>query len=254
MIDDIQRKNLISLVYDLGKKVEDIKKRDIKHYLKRDNSPLTEADSLVNSELNSFLENTEYKNIISEENKLLDYCVRKKWNFFWVIDPIDGTKEYLKKGSDYTINIALCKKNSPIFSIVFAPARNEFYSAAVNEGSFLNGKKISVSTQKLNLINLVASKSHLSKQTEDFIGDLKKKYKVKVLQYGSSLKICKVAEGKADIYPRFGPTMEWDTCAADLILSQAGGSLLSTDGSKLKYNKQELLNPHFIANSELRFL
>ena len=138
-------------------------------------------------------------------------------------------------------------KNQPIFSIVYAPARKELYHAQSQNGSFKNNKKIKVRKTKSKKINIVASKSHINEQTFKFIETLKKDYDTELLKYGSSLKICKIAEGVADIYPRFGTTMEWDICAADLIIREAGGFILSDKKEKLIYNKRNLSNPFFIA-------
>ena len=167
-----------------------------------------------------------------------------------MIDPIDGTKEFINKSTDYTINIALCHEKEPIFGLVSCPATNDIYYAYKNKGAFLNGKEISISTETdSNLKRVIASKSHINAETTKFIEDLKKNYEIDVKNYGSSLKICKIAEGKADIYPRFGPTMEWDTCAAQIILEEAGGSMLDKKNLKLTYNKADLRNPFFIASS-----
>ena len=247
MISTKEKNYLFSLLKDLGKEAENIKKRKIRYELKEDGSPLTEADNLVNKSLNEFIKKTDYQNIISEENKNIDYIQRESWNWFWLVDPIDGTKEYLNKSNDYTLNVALCFDEYPIFSIVYAPGRNELFYAEKDKGAYKNGVQIHSNQSIEEKINIVASKSHLNKETEAFIVKLSKRYDINVLQYGSSLKICKVAEGIADFYPRYGPTMEWDTAAADLILQEAGGELISVKKQNLKYNKSNLLNPNFLA-------
>tara|TARA_Y100001935_G_scaffold83030_1_gene69042 strand:+ start:3101 stop:3880 length:780 start_codon:yes stop_codon:yes gene_type:complete len=247
VITNKEKKDLLKLVLELGLEAEKIKNGDISVEIKCDHSPLSSADTLVNNELNSFLTKTSYKKIISEENKTVDYDVRKKWDFFWMIDPIDGTKEFIKKGSDYTLNIALCKKDKPIFSIVYAPARNELYYAEKGKGAYKNEKKILCKKHIGKKLRIVASKSHLSHETAVIIDELNKTHDVRLLQYGSSLKICKIADGSADIYPRLAPTMEWDTCPAHLILNESLGSLQSQNNYELKYNKSNLINPHFIA-------
>jgi 3'(2'), 5'-bisphosphate nucleotidase len=242
------KKNIIELVKILGNEVEKIKSSPVEFVLKEDNSPLTLADSFINIELNKFLSNTQFTNIISEENNQVPFSTRSKWDYFWMIDPIDGTKEFINQNSDYTLNIALCKTNIPIFSIVYAPARGELYHAEKNEGAFKNGNKINTAKLKSNILNVVASRSHINKSTQFFINKLQVERKINLLKYGSSLKICKVAEGDADIYPRFGPTMEWDTCAAQLILEEAGGFVQDVEGKPLRYNKQNLLNNYFLAS------
>ena len=244
-----QKKNLIALIVKLGKEVEIIKHS---HYVvckKKNDSPVSKADLFVNDELKKYINKTSIKNIISEENIASDYISRKKWNYFWMIDPIDGTKEFLNKSNDYTINLALCKRDMPIFSIVYAPGYSLLYHAEKDNGAYLNGKKISVNTNLRSTINVAVSKSHLNKETQDFLNILKKKSSLSLKNLGSSLKICKIAEGVVDIYPRLGPTMEWDTCAAHLILKQAGGNISSIDGKELTYNKRDLRNPFFIASS-----
>ena len=142
MLEQNQKKELIHLIKKLGKKTEKIKMGMIDVFSKDDLSPLTQADILVNQELNKFILNTNIKNIISEENKEIDYSVRKKWKLYWHIDPIDGTKEFINKGDDYTINIALCLNASPIFSIVYAPARLEMFTAEKDKGAFKNQQQV----------------------------------------------------------------------------------------------------------------
>lgn len=250
MITDNEIKNLHSLILDLGKETEKIKKSNIKYVRKKDGSPFSMADKFVNEEINDFILKTNFKNIISEENKEIDFQTRKQWDFFWLVDPIDGTKDFIKKGKDYTINVALCEGNSPIFSLIYAPSRQSLYSAIKGNGAYLNGCEIKVNDSKKNKLNVVASKSHLNEETTAFINKMKKKHNVNFVQYASSLKICKIAEGEADIYPRFGPTMEWDTCAADLLLHEAGGSLTNLEKNKLIYNKNNLTNSYFICSSD----
>ena len=258
MISKVKKNQMISLLVELGEEVEKIKQQDfdLKIEFKQDNSPLSKADLFLNKHICDFLRKTNVTNIISEEDSVISYTKRKKWDYFWIIDPIDGTKEFINKGTDYTINIALCKGNLPILSYVYAPARNEMFHAEKGSSAFLNQKKISVSKIPNKELNIVASKSHLNDETIRFINLIKESYSIKLLNYGSSLKICKVAEGAADIYPRFGATMEWDTCAAHLILSEAGGEMITMNGSSLHYNKKHLTNPNFIAkgrNSKLFF-
>ena len=249
LLPSASKKDLISIVCDLGKEAESIRKSNFQIGFKEDSSPITKADLLINEELNKFFLNTDFKNVISEENAEVPYRERKKWEFFWCVDPIDGTKEYTTGGSDYTINIALCLKDRPIFSIVYAPAREELYIAEKDQGATKNNKKIAVDSNTSNFLHLVASKSHLNKRTQNYIDKISLGPDINLIQFGSSLKICKIAEGKAHLYPRFGPTMEWDTCAADLLLTEAGGSMLDEENKKLIYNKENLLNPFFIASS-----
>ena len=245
---DFDFDSLILLIQQLNEDVEEIKISNFDIDTKSDNSPLTKADLHVNNYLCNFVEKTDCKNIISEEISNIEFDERKDWDNYWLIDPIDGTKEFINKSTDYTINIALCYKERPIFGLVSCPSTNDIYHAYKGSGAFLNGKKISISKNlNGNIKRVIASKSHMNEETKKYIENLKKNYSVSLKSYGSSLKICKIAEGEADIYPRFGPTMEWDTCAAQIVLEEAGGSLIDVKGNQLIYNKQNLLNPYFIA-------
>ena len=241
---------LLKLIGKLNHEVEKIKNKDIEVSIKSDDTPITQADLYVNNALNDFIKTTEYQNVISEENKQIDFSERSKWQWFWIIDPIDGTKEFIKKGTDYTINIALCFQNRPVLSVVSRPSSGDIYYAIKDQGSFLNQNKIK-SALTDGEVKMIASKSHLNKDTEVYISELSKSIRFDTINVGSSLKICFLAEGKAQIYPRFGTTMEWDTAAADLILSEAGGSMLSClDLKPLMYNKENLKNSYFICFSD----
>lgn len=234
---------------DLGNKMIEIQKElDIVDE-KTDGSPLTAADTLSNKCIKKFLEgNFKYDGIISEEDKAESYKERQKWSDYFIIDPLDGTKEFIKNKDDFTINIAFIKNRKFYFSVVSCPKKNLIYYALKGEGAFLNGKKIFCKPSANNSVNLVASSSHLNSETEEFINKLKKKYEINMFSYGSSLKICKVAEGVVNIYPRLAPTMEWDTAAAQFILEESGGYMFNPlSEKKLEYNKQNLLNPEFIA-------
>lgn len=251
MISSKQKNNLITLVKELGKEVEKIKKTNFDYEYKADGSPLSEADKLVNEHLTNFVSRTQFKNIISEESKGLPFISRKSWDSYWMIDPIDGTKEFIKRNDDYTINIALCFKNSPIFGIVSRPGTGDIYTATLNEGSFKNGTIIKSNNKLAKTVNVVASKSHIDKNTQTYLKKLQEKFELNILNIGSSLKICMIAEGKADVYPRFAPTMEWDTCAADIILNESNGRIYQHDSNKtLHYNKDDLRNPFFLAKAD----
>tara|TARA_Y100000992_G_C21238207_1_gene479296 strand:+ start:518 stop:1219 length:702 start_codon:yes stop_codon:yes gene_type:complete len=232
----------------LNEKVEEIKLSEYEVFSKSDQSPLTIADEFVQDKLSDFVSKTHCNNLISEEIKNLDYKYRKDWDIYWVIDPIDGTKEFISKGADYTINIALCRGSDPIFGLVSCPATKEIYYAFKGKGAF-KGEDVIKVKNKEGKVRIVASKSHLNQETADFINEIRKSSSVEIKNFGSSLKICKIAEGKADIYPRFGPTMEWDTCAAQIIVEEAGGKVLDQNGKKLVYNKKNLLNPFFTVSN-----
>ena len=263
IIRDILINNLIDIVKFTGMEALKIYNKDFSIEYKDDKSPLTEADAKVNEIICEFLEKEHNYPILSEENKQIDYEKRKNWEYYWCIDPIDGTKEFIKKNGEFTINIALIYKDTPILGIVYAPVLDKLYYAKKGEGAYLlhNDKKYKLPFIKKNEFIVVASKSHISKKTENFIENLKRNYDVNLESIGSSLKLCKVAEGSADIYPRIAPTMEWDTAAADAIVREAGkksyiyeeklNNIDSVEEIKniaksLKYNKENLLNPYLV--------
>ncbi len=212
---------------------------------KADNSPLTLADRSAHHAIVDVLAETNLP-ILSEEGRSIPYDERKNWDYFWMIDPLDGTKEFIKKNGEFTVNIALIHQNKPILGVVYPPVLNQMYSAIKGQGATLDGTKIHVSGKRLTEPGLkaVASRSHMSPETEAFLADLKDPVMV---SKGSSLKLLMVASGEADVYPRFGPTMEWDTAAAHIVVEEAGGNMLQTDQKQeVRYNKPDLLNPYFV--------
>jgi 3'(2'), 5'-bisphosphate nucleotidase len=216
---------------------------------KSDNSPLTLADKAAHNKIVSFLDKTGIP-ILSEEGREIPYSERSKWEYFWMLDPLDGTKEFIKKNGEFTVNIALIHKGVPVLGVVYPPVLNEIYWAVKGSGSYKqvgdNIEQLSVSKNQLDQsgLKIVASRSHMSKETEEYLAKLKSP---EIVSKGSSLKFLLVASGVADVYPRFGPTMEWDTAAAHIIVTEAGGSVTLEDGkTKLSYNKENLLNPYFI--------
>ena len=227
--------------------------------VKKDNSPVTEADKESNKIIYNILEKSNFP-VLSEESKEIKYSDRKNWNKFWMIDPIDGTKEFINRNGEFTINIALIEENKPILGVVFAPVLGTLYIAEKNFGTYMftnvrsindlkkgNIKNLSESTSP-KIYTLVISKSHIDAETEKFVMKKKKEYEtVEIINMGSSLKICKVAEGIASCYPRFGKTMEWDTAAAHAVVKFAGGNIYDKETHKeISYNKQNLFNPFFI--------
>lgn len=233
---------------------------------KDDDSPLTLADKKANDIINSFLQPTHIP-IISEENKQVDYNERKDWEKCWIVDPLDGTKEFIKKNGEFTVNIALISNNQPVLGVIVAPALNTLYFADVLEKkafklssldnfNFNNlkeqAKEISPSTIN-GKIKVVGSRSHMNEETRQFIENLWEKYQreIEVVSKGSSLKFCLVAEGEAQIYPRFAPTMEWDTAAGQAICEAVGLRCVSRDtGRSMNYNRENLLNGHFFVSYE----
>lgn len=226
-------------------------------------TPLTKADIASHKVLIKNLSSTNLP-ILSEESKHETYQIRKSWQSFWMIDPIDGTKEFIKRNGEFTVNVALIQDNAPIIGVVYAPATKELFFAEYGLGAFKienisdfdqldNEPHIDLSKSNQNLPNiftLVVSKSHMNQETEDYVNKMKKMYgSVASKSYGSSLKICKVAEGYAHCYPRFGPTMEWDTAAAQAVATYAGCKIFDAKSfNTLSYNKQNLLNPFFIVS------
>ncbi|MCH7524249.1 MAG: 3'(2'),5'-bisphosphate nucleotidase CysQ [Bacteroidetes bacterium] len=230
---------------------------------KDDKSPLTEADKRANDIINSYLIPTLIP-IISEENKQIDYDVRKNWKTCWIVDPVDGTKEFIKRNGEFTVNIALVTDGKPELGVIYVPATKILYFADVNlkkaykaeldvhettiKEVLAKSKQLNPKTGNSNPVQVVASRSHISQETLDFIDVLKTKGNdVEIVSKGSSLKFCLVAEGKADVYPRFAPTMEWDTAAGQAICNAVGINVISKQTNKpLLYNKENLLNPWFL--------
>ncbi len=251
MLNQINIEDIKEIALQAGKVIMDIYQKDFAVDYKDDKSPLTEADLKSNEIICSKLEAL-YPAIpiMSEENKEVAFDKRKSWEYYWCIDPIDGTKEFIKKNGEFTVNIALIHQNIPVLGIVYAPALGDMYSAKQGEGAFKNGQKLPlhINDTPEKSLHIVASKSHLSEETQAFIDTLAKTTEnIKQVSKGSSLKLCMVAEGIADIYPRLAPTMEWDTAAADAVVREAGKMTYQFENQKpIVYNKENLLNPWFI--------
>lgn len=232
--------------------------------LKEDNSPLTEADKAASLIINKHLEPTGIP-IINEEIKNKPYNERKSWTQCWIVDPLDGTKEFIKRNGEFTVNIALCSINGPNIGVIYVPVSRELFYTNIKgtaayktklgqnhkldfDSLFQSKDQIKPSMPNTNSIRVVGSRSHMNSDTQLFIEELKNKYEVvEIVSKGSSLKFCLVAEGKADVYPRFAPTMEWDTAAGQAICEAVGLKVISKETDKpLKYNKENLLNPYFV--------
>jgi len=221
--------------------------------IKSDNSPLTKADKASNDIITKRLTELYPEiTILSEEGKEIPYDERKNWKQFWCVDPLDGTKEFIKRNGEFTVNIALIKDNKPIAGVIFVPVTNEVFYGDIENGSFKidsKGNKIKIrvsSKSPTDELNVVQSRSHSGDEENQFYS----KYKIKqALSKGSSLKICLVAEGLAEIYFRGGPTWEWDTAAGHAILLGAGGYFVNKNKSELVYNKEVIKNFGFIASS-----
>ncbi len=252
----VEIKRIINIAKEAGDAILEIYKKDFEIYTKQDESPLTEADQAANKIILDQL-TASYPEIpyISEEVKQQAYEERKDWEYCWLIDPLDGTKEFIKKNGEFTVNIALIHNGVPVLGVVHVPVQNKTYYAEKGKGAFVienNGAPREIENRKhyteLDDIVVVASRSHLSQEVVDFVDALKAKGKnVEFLSSGSSLKFCLVAEGKAHVYPRLAPTMEWDTAAAHAVCLEAGKNVLVYETKKaMEYNREDLLNPWFI--------
>lgn len=216
---------------------------DLSYSKKVDGSPVTKADLDSSSFISQSLVNQFNLPVLSEE-KLIDYNERKTWKKYWLVDPLDGTKDFLQKNDEFTVNIALISNERPILGVVYAPALDECWWSEKNKGSFKDGSIILNRSKRKRLIGY-DSRQHQTKETKNFF---KLNNIVDIKQAGSSLKMCKLAEGKADIYPRLNGTKEWDTAASEIILEEASCSMLSyPDRNQLIYNKKDLRNPFFVA-------
>jgi 3'(2'), 5'-bisphosphate nucleotidase len=219
--------------------------------LKEDLSPLTAADSASHVLITEGLKKLKAGvPVLSEESQTVPYDVRKEWDEYWLVDPLDGTKEFIKRNGEFTVNIALIKKNIPVMGFVYAPVLDLSYFAQEGKGAYKKSKegpiqKIAVRHDFQQGIKAVASRSHESRESGFFDNLGVREY----VRMGSSLKFCLVAEGLAHLYPRFLPTMEWDTAAAHCVAQEAGAEVTDLSGKPLQYNKKDLLNPSFIVSS-----
>lgn len=250
----IKVSEMINLVEMAAQLILQVYTSDFEVIEKDDQSPLTIADKKANDYICTVLKNL-YPQIpiISEENKNDDYEMRKKYDFCWLVDPLDGTKEFVKRNGQFTVNIGLSYLGKPVAGFVNIPCTMETYYAISGQGAFYreNGKETFKITdlregRNAEIVRVIASNSHLNDETKRLIASMGR---VEMKNVGSSIKILWIAENKADIYPRIAPTMEWDTCATHAILNEVGGVLLKYPEMKeeITYNKENLLNPYFIA-------
>ncbi len=248
-----------------GKVIMDVYDTVFSVEIKDDKSPLTEADKKANDIINTFLIPTQIP-IISEENKQTDYSERKNWATCWIVDPVDGTKEFIKRNGEFTVNIALVKNGNPVLGVIYVPATKTLYFANVDTNEAFKAdleshditvdkvlqisKPIQAKKANANLVQVVGSRSHMNQDTLDFVDCLIAEGKeVEIVSKGSSLKFCLVAEGEADVYPRYAPTMEWDTAAGHAICNAVGLQVISKETNKpLAYNKENLLNSYFLVS------
>ena len=250
-----------------GKEILDVYHTDFEVEQKADNSPLTLADRRAHQTIVNHIKPFGIP-ILSEEGRDIPYDERKSWQQLWIVDPLDGTKEFVKKNDEFTVNIALIKDGRPYMGVVFVPVKDQLYLGCYGMGTFkINGasgfvtgaspkldvllkhaEKLPLDSTSRTVFTVMGSRSHPSPALDEFIETLKKEHgEIDFISAGSSLKICLVAEGAADIYPRLGPTMEWDTAAGQAVAEYAGASVTEYESGKpLAYNRKDLLNPWFI--------
>lgn len=252
----------ITAALEAGKAILDIyHSDDFEVELKGDDSPLTKADIASHNVIMSHLKATHIP-VLSEEGKSIPYEDRKDWSQLWIVDPIDGTKEFIKRNGEFTVNIALVENQKTLLGVIYVPVLGDLYFSTSEIGAFkvsVNLNDYDVSTlisqgNKLPLeredktFTIVASRSHRSPETDEYINQMREKYgDVNLISKGSSLKLCMVAEGQADCYPRFAPTMEWDTAAGQAICEHAGFKVIDwSTKERMLYNRAELLNAWFL--------
>lgn len=249
---------------EAGKEILEVYESTFEVEYKDDKSPLTIADKRAHNKIVQMLEETGIP-VLSEEGREMSYAERKNWQLLWVVDPLDGTKEFIKQNGEFTVNIALVERGVPIMGVIYVPVDETLYVGAPEFGAYRIDKAAHVGEtdniedwfskgtglpeQQERPYTMVGSRSHMSDETAAFFDEVRQQYPdSEVISRGSSLKICMVAEGSADVYPRFAPTMEWDTAAGHALAKGAGFEVYQAknDTEPLQYNKEDLLNPWFI--------
>ena len=232
---------VIMKVYESGFEVES----------KSDDSPVTVADKKADELICEMLKTSAIP-VLSEEGNIPDYDDRKSWDILWIVDPLDGTREFVNRNGQFTVNIALVESGLPVLGVIYVPVSGVMYFGAADVGSYKLDRGVSTKLPmkiERDKYVVVGSKSHLTEETKAYFDGLKSEKPIEILQIGSSLKICMVAEGTADEYPRFGPTMEWDTAAGHAIAKYAGKQFIDlVTGKEMEYNRQELKNGAFIVS------
>ena len=246
LLDDV-----CAIAREAGDAIMQIYAGEFEVELKDDRSPLTAADKAAHEAIVAGLARLDPKlPVLSEESGKAAFDARREWPRYWLVDPLDGTKEFIKRNGEFTVNIALIDAHEPVLGVVYAPVLDTLYAGAADLGAFVQTgaearRAIAVSTPAASPVRVVGSRSHPGPDLARYLEQLGDHA---LRSMGSSLKICLVAAGEADVYPRLGPTSEWDTAAADAVLRAAGGSMMDLRGGPLRYNaRDELLNPHFIA-------
>jgi len=252
---------ILRIAKEAGDKIMAIYDKDFAIYEKKDTSPLTEADLAAHNVIVDALENISDLPVLSEESADIPWSERKNWQSYWLVDPLDGTKEFIKKNGEFTVNIALIEDGKPTMGVVYAPALNKSYVGIVGEGAWteVNGEFTPISARKhdgTEVWKIVGSRSHQSPEIQNLLSQLNGE--TELVAMGSSLKLCLVAEGEAHLYPRLGPTSEWDTGAAHAVALAAGANVtvldpnnpLDDNADALTYNQKEsVLNPFFLVSA-----
>jgi 3'(2'), 5'-bisphosphate nucleotidase len=250
-LDANARESVLEIARRAGAAILAVYARDFDVEAKADRSPLTEADlaahALIRDGLAALAPDLP---LLSEESAPEDLSERRSWQRYWLVDPLDGTREFVKRNGEFTVNIALVENGRSVFGVVYAPVLDALYWAQRGQGSWLRpaeGEDIQIGVQRPSPrpLRVAVSRSHLDPKSAAMIQHLQQPLQVPL---GSSLKFCRLAEGQVDLYPRFGPTGEWDTAAGQCVLEEAGGAVLDLDGQALRYNQRDsLINPDFIA-------
>jgi len=263
MIVDMSYQQYIEPIIDIAKAAGDaimqVYSTDFNVERKNDNSPLTQADLAAHQVIVQALSKlTPDIPVLSEESDSISYESRSRWSQYWLIDPLDGTREFVKRNGEFTVNIALIFNQLPVLGVVYAPVTGLLYYASIEQGAYkqhgtTQPQKIHTRLLNLKQPTIAGSRSHSNEKMQQFMHHLQEAAGVmpELISMGSSLKICLVAEGMADVYPRLGLTSEWDTAAAHCILLEAGGDIVDMSNQSLRYNtKDSLLNPSFFAKSD----
>ncbi|MDX9965521.1 MAG: 3'(2'),5'-bisphosphate nucleotidase CysQ [Sulfuricurvum sp.] len=251
MLKHINIEDVIFAARSAGDAILEVYRQDFHVEYKEDLSPLTLADKKANEVITTILESLPVRlPVLSEEGKNIPYTQRRLWEWFWMIDPLDGTKEFIKKNGEFTVNIALIHQDTPVLGVVYAPVLDNLYWGIHGLGAYKNGHRLPLEmpADTRKKLRIVASKSHMNEATAKYIETLSEETeKIELISVGSSLKLCMVAEGSADIYPRLSPTMEWDTAAADAIVREAKKTCVNyRSGEMLRYNKADMTNEWFV--------
>jgi 3'(2'), 5'-bisphosphate nucleotidase len=246
----VDHRAVVDIALAAGAAIMRVYAQDFAVEQKDDRSPLTAADMASHHLiLDGLRALTPGLPVLSEESADIPWEERRRWSRYWLVDPLDGTREFVKKNGEFTVNIALIEGDAPVLGVVFAPALDELHYGLHGVGAFVRdgGEDVPILSRRPALapLRIAASRSHLDERTA---AAMRRMGEVETQGLGSSLKFCRIAEGRMDVYPRFGPTSEWDTAAAQCVLEAAGGAVLRLDGERLRYNRKEsLLNPDFIA-------